>query len=112
LIEVANQAAEASKAFGENPQPEKGSKAFTEMADKIDGFTTSMEAIELSDEKLQGYQTEFVTMYQSASDGLRGGAEAFDKKDAEAMNQELEAIQTATSGEDKLVSDINTYCSN
>jgi hypothetical protein len=42
LIDVANQAAEASKEFGANPQPEKGGKAFTEMADKIDGFTNSL----------------------------------------------------------------------
>jgi hypothetical protein len=112
LIDVANQAAEASKEFGANPQPEKGGKAFTEMADKIDGFTDSMEAIELSDEKLKGYQAEFVSMYKAASDGLRGGAVAFDKKDTDAMTKEMEAIQTATGGEAKLVSDINTYCSN
>jgi hypothetical protein len=51
-------------------------------------------------------------MYKAASEGLRGGAVAFDKKDVKAMNEEMEAIQTATGGEAKLVSDINTYCSN
>jgi hypothetical protein len=111
LIDVANQAAKASLEFGENPHPEKGSKAFTEMADKIDGLTASMSALEMSDEKLEGYRDSFVTMYTSASEGLRGGAEAFDKKDVAAMNKEMEAIQTATSGETALVGEINTYCS-
>jgi hypothetical protein len=111
LIDVANQAAKASLEFGENPHPEKGGKAFTEMADKIDTLTASMSALEMSDEKLKGYQTNFVSMYTAASKGLRGGAVAFDKKDVAAMNKEMAAIQTATGGEAKLVGDINTYCS-
>jgi hypothetical protein len=111
LIDVANQAAQASQEFGNNPQPEKGGKAFTDMADKLDTLTASMEAIAISDEKLKGYQSSFVNMYKAASKGLRGGAVAFDKKNSEAMNKELQAIQTATAGEAKLVGDINTYCS-
>jgi hypothetical protein len=111
MIAIANQAAEASLAFGSNPQPEKGGQAFVEVADKLDGFATSMSALEISDEKLKGYQASFSEMYKAASKGLRGAAMALDKKDAEAMQKEMKAIQDGTSQEGKLVSDTNTYCS-
>jgi hypothetical protein len=110
MIGIANQAAEASLEFGKNPQPEKGGQAFVEVADKLDGFATSMDALEISDEKLKGYQTSFAQMYKAASQGLRGAAVALDKKDADAMQKEMKAIQDGTSQEGKLVSDTNTYC--
>jgi hypothetical protein len=111
IIGIANQAAETSQEFGRNPQPEKGGQVFVEMADKLDGFATSMDALEISDEKLKGFQASFAQMYRAASKGLRGGAVALDKKDAAAMQKEMKAIQDGTSQEGKLVSDTNSYCS-
>jgi hypothetical protein len=80
------------------------------VADQLDGFASSMEALEISDEKLKGYQASFAQMYKAASKGLRGGAVALDKKDAAAMQKEMKAIQDGTSQEGKLVSDTNSYC--
>jgi hypothetical protein len=111
IIEVANKAVAISQEFGKNPQPEKGGKAFVEVADKLDAMATSMGAIEISDDKLKGFQTSFAQMYKVASKGLRGAAVALDKKDTAAMQKEMKAIQEGTSQEGKLVSDTNTYCS-
>jgi hypothetical protein len=110
IIEVANKAVTTSQEFGNNPQPEKGGKALTEMADKLDGFTASMTALELSDEKLKGFRDKFVSMYKLTSEGLRKGAVAIDKKDADALTKEMEVIQKGTSEEGTLVNDINGYC--
>jgi hypothetical protein len=111
IIGIANQAVETSQAFGRNPQPEKGGKAFVEVADKLDALATSMAALEISDEKLKGFQSSYVEMYKTASKGLRGGAVALDKKDVAAMQKEMKVIQDGTSQEGKLVSDTNSYCS-
>jgi hypothetical protein len=111
IIGIANQAAETSQEFGKNPQPEKGGKAFIEVADKLDALATSMAALEISDEKLKGFQASYVEMYKVASKGLRGGAVALDKKDVAAMQKEMKVIQDGTSQEGKLVNDTNTYCS-
>jgi hypothetical protein len=111
MIAVVNEASAFGQEFGKNPGIEKGGKAFTEASDKLDAITAKLEAIELQDEKLKGLQTSFVTMYKGISTSLRSGAEALDKKDAEALKGLGESIQKNAEQEATLVNEANTYCS-
>ncbi|MBD2596273.1 hypothetical protein H6G74_18340 [Nostoc spongiaeforme FACHB-130] len=111
IIKVANQAVTLSQEFSKNPQREKGSKALTEVAGKIDSFANEMKALEIKDEKLQGFQGRFIKLYQDTSKGLRDTAAAVDKKNLKAANASLASLKKSGSEEGAIVNDINSYCS-
>ncbi|MCC5639108.1 hypothetical protein LC593_25420 [Nostoc sp. CHAB 5844] len=110
IIKVANQAVTLSQEFSKNPQREKGSKALTEVSGKIDTFANEMKALEIKDEKLQGFQGRFIKLYQDTSKGLRDTAAAIDKKNLKAANASLATLKKSSSEEGVIVSEINTYC--
>ncbi|MBD2436034.1 hypothetical protein [Nostoc sp. FACHB-110] len=111
IIKVANQAVSLSQEFSKNPQREKGSKALTEVASKIDTITNEMKALVIKDEKLQGFQGRFLKLYQDTSKGLRDTAAAIDKKNLKAANASLATLSKSSSDESAIVSEINGYCS-
>ncbi|MBU7585740.1 MAG: hypothetical protein KAF91_23145 [Nostoc sp. TH1S01] len=111
IIKVANQAVTLSQEFSKNPQREKGSKSLTEVAGKIDTFANEMKALEIKDEKLQGFQGRFIKLYQDTSKGLRDTAAAIDKKNLKAANASLASLKKSGSDEGAIVNEINTYCS-
>lgn len=111
LIKVANQAVTLSQDFSKNPQREKGSKALTEVAGKIDTITNEMKALEIKDEKLQSFQGRFLKLYQDTSKGLRDTAAAVDKKNLKAANASLVTLRKSSSDETAIVTEINSYCS-
>lgn len=111
IIKVANQAVTLSQEFSKNPQREKGSKALTEVASKIDTITNEMKALEVKDEKLQSFQGRFLKLYQDTSKGLRDTATAIDKKNLKAANASLITLRKSGSDESAIVSEINGYCS-
>ncbi|BAY14627.1 hypothetical protein NIES2109_38400 [Nostoc sp. HK-01] len=111
IIKVANQAVTLSQELSKNPPKEKGSKALTEVAGKIDTLANEMKALEIKDEKLQGFQGRFLKLYQDTSKGFRDTATAFDKKNLKAANASLASLKKSSSDESAIVSEINTYCS-
>lgn len=111
IIKVANQAVSLSQEFSKNPQREKGSRTLTDVAGKIDTFASDMKALEIQDEKLQGFQGRFLKLYQDTSKGLRDTATAIDKKNFKAANASLTSLRKSSSDEGAIVSEINTYCS-
>ncbi|MBD2494730.1 hypothetical protein [Nostoc sp. FACHB-280] len=111
IIKVANQAVTLSQEFSKNPQREKGSKALTEVAGKIDTYANEMKALEIKDEKLQGFQGRFIKLYQDTSKGLRDTAAAVDKKNLKAANASLASLKKSGSEEGAIVTEINSYCS-
>ncbi|MBE9205913.1 hypothetical protein IQ244_05180 [Nostoc sp. LEGE 06077] len=111
IIKVANQAVTLSQEFSKNPQREKGSKALTEVAGKIDTFASEMKGLEIKDEKLQGFQGRFIKLYQDTSKGLRDTAAAIDKKNLKAANASLTSLKKSSGEEGAIVGEINTYCS-
>ncbi|MBH8575620.1 hypothetical protein I8752_21940 [Nostocaceae cyanobacterium CENA369] len=111
IVKVANKAATIGQEFGKNPKPQQGSKSLTEVAGKIDGVANEMKAVEVKDEKLQGYQGRFLTLYQDTSKGLRDAASALDKKNFPAANNFLASLKKTTSQESAIVQEINSYCS-
>ncbi|MBD2341061.1 hypothetical protein H6G64_29250 [Calothrix sp. FACHB-156] len=112
IVKVANQAVTIGQDFGKNPNNAKtGSKALTEVAGKIDAITTEMKALEIKDEKLQGFQQRFTTLYQSTSQGLKDEAKALDKKDLAGAKRSLVTLKKNSTEESTLVKEINSYCS-
>ncbi|AFY32710.1 hypothetical protein [Calothrix sp. PCC 7507] len=111
IVKVSNQAVTAGQEFGNNPQPKKGSKALTEAANKIEQITKDMQALEIKDEKLQGYQGRFLKLYENTSKGLKDTAAALDKKNLAEANRSLASLKKGSSEEAALVKEINSYCS-
>ncbi|WP_371819455.1 hypothetical protein [Tolypothrix sp. PCC 7910] len=112
IVKVANQAVTIGQDFGKNANNAKtGSKALNEVAGKIDTITTEMKALEIKDEKLQGFQQRFTTLYQSTSQGLKDEAKALDQKDLAGAKRSLVTLKKNSTEESTLVKEINTYCS-
>ncbi|AFZ22520.1 hypothetical protein Cylst_0143 [Cylindrospermum stagnale PCC 7417] len=110
IVKVANQAVTVGQEFGKNPQPKKGSKALTEAASKVDKIANDLKAVEVKDEKLQGFQTRFLKLYQDTSTGMKNTAKALDKKDIPGANRLLASLKKSASDETALVKEINNYC--
>ncbi|PHM10023.1 hypothetical protein [Nostoc sp. 'Peltigera malacea cyanobiont' DB3992] len=111
IIKVANQGSTLGQEFTKNPNPAKGSKALTELAGKIDPLAKEMKALEIKDEKLQGFQGRFLTLYQNISKELNNAATAIDKKNLPAAKGFLVSLQKSSSEESSIVNEINSYCS-
>lgn len=111
IIKVANQASTLGQEFGKNPNPAKGSKALTELAGKIDPLAQEMKALEVKDEKLQGFQGRFLALYQDISKELNNAAAAIDKKNLPAAKNFLVSLQKSSQEESSIVKEINSYCS-
>lgn len=110
IVKVANQAVTVGQEFGKNPQQKKGSKALTEAAGKVDKIANDLKALEIKDEKLQGFQTRFLKLYQDTSAGMKNTAKAVDKKDISGANRLLASLKKSASDESALVKEINSYC--
>ncbi|MEH2309445.1 hypothetical protein [Nostoc sp.] len=111
VIKVANQASTLGQEFGKNPNPAKGSKALTELAGKIDPLAQEMKSLEIKDEKLQGFQGRFITLYQNISKELNNAAGAIDKKNLPAAKGFLVSLKKSSTEESSIVKEINSYCS-
>ncbi|MBF2003317.1 MAG: hypothetical protein IGS50_19890 [Synechococcales cyanobacterium C42_A2020_086] len=109
LIEIANRAVEGVQTASENPRPDS-IESMNKIADVANNARSEMEALQLTDERLQGYQTRFVTMYTATNQATRELVTAAQAKDAEGAQRAFEALQTATAQEEPLVNEVNAYC--
>jgi hypothetical protein len=109
IIKVANQAVTQAKSITNGGQA-SDSKAMLKAADAMEKASKDMEAIKVNDQKLQDYQTRFVTMYRDTSKATRDFVAAFQKKDRSAAEAALTNLQKATTPEKQLVEGINVYC--
>ena len=109
VIEIANSAVEEAKKLtneGQTNEPQ----AMLQAADAMEEASRNMQALELSDETLQKFQTGFITMYTETSGATRTFVEAFEKKDRPGAEAALANLQRATQPEQELVNGINGYC--
>lgn len=110
VIKVANQATVLGQQLGKNSQSVKSPKGLTELASKIDQIATQIKALEIKDEKLQGFQGRFFKLYQDISKNLNQTATAIDKKNIPAVNQFLASLKKSSSEEKAIIKEINSYC--
>lgn len=114
MVKIANQAASIGQEFASSAKSKdtvKMAQSFTETASKLEKLSKDMQALEIKDEKLQGFQTRFVKMYQDTNKGLGSAATALQKKNLAAITQAMNAIKVSSSQESSLVNEVNSYCS-
>lgn len=109
LIEVANKAVTDVQAITASANPQDVN-AMTQIAETADQARASMEALELSDEPLVGFQQRFVAMYSETSQATRDLVTAVNANNSQGAEQAYTALQTATDQETPLVTEVNTYC--
>jgi uncharacterized protein YycO len=108
LIAAANQAvADVQSATQSGAGDVNGLLQIADIADQSVG---RMQAISLTDPKLQGYRDRFVSMYSSTGQASRALVSAVQQDDVSAAQVAYEAIVNATSQEGPLVNEVNTYC--
>ncbi|NJO78955.1 MAG: hypothetical protein HC827_10825 [Cyanobacteria bacterium RM1_2_2] len=114
LIDIANRAVTGVKQVSDsgvaNTSQPSSIEQMNDIADVANNAKAEMEALQLNDEQLQGYQTRFITMYTDTNKATRDLVTAAEAKDAQAAQQAFNALQTATAQEEPLVTEVNTYC--
>lgn len=110
LIAVANKAANESKAMSQSSNPDKIGQ-LSQMAGKLDEYAKEIQAVEIKDEQLKGFQGRFAKMYQETSSASQALIAAVNKKDRKGIETSTKALQAASGQEGPLVGEVNTYCS-
>lgn len=80
------------------------------IASSLDQYAGEIQGIEIKDEKLKGYQTQLVKLYQDMGKGSRDTLTAVQKKDMAAANKAVQVLQTGAVQEKTLIQDVNNYC--
>ncbi|MGQ4648784.1 hypothetical protein [Lyngbya aestuarii] len=109
IINIANDAvSDTNKAHGGKQASE--TELMLIAANYMDHHAHELERVYLTDPVLQGYQSQFVKMYQDTGKAARDFVVAFNRQDRTEAELAIQALQAATSGESQLVEDINNYC--
>jgi hypothetical protein len=109
IIEIANGTVDQARELtdgGKSTDPEAALLA----ADTMELAAEEMASLEITDEPLQGYQQEFVEMYEETAQATRSFVRAYEKTDQTDLKQARKRLQAATDPEKKLVTEINQYC--
>ncbi len=109
LIEIANQAASNVEAATQNSSPEDP-EAFLRVAETAEEAANQLETLEIEDETLQGFRQRFIDLYDSTSDATRALVAAVEEQNLSGAEDAYARLETATSEEEPLVQEVNTYC--
>lgn len=116
LIEIANRTVNEVQAFTQTTGPDD-TAAHLQVAEIVDQAAGDLQSIELSDEQLRSYQQQFITLYTSTSKATRELVNVVDGQpnvpiieQAQAAEQAYQQLRSATSQEEPLVNNVNTYC--
>jgi hypothetical protein len=88
----------------------KAAGVFSEMSVKIDGFGKDIQALDIKDEKLKGYQARIVEAYQGYGKLFGKMAPAIKSKDVNTVTQQIAELKTASVKEQALGKEIGAYC--
>lgn len=109
LTEVANKTVgEVQTIVSGNEQPDGA--ALRQVAASFNNGKTEMEALVLSDEQLQGYQTRFIQLYEEVSASAQQLSDALNSQDFDAAQTARDQFQASTEKEEPLVREVNEYC--
>ncbi|NEO29305.1 MAG: hypothetical protein F6K36_02390 [Symploca sp. SIO3C6] len=89
----------------------KDPKAALQAAEAMEEASQKMEAVEVQDKKLKYYQTGFVKMYRDTSQATKDFIAAYKKQDREAAELAKNDLLKATTPEEQLLADFDSYCS-
>lgn len=80
------------------------------VAESAEKARINMEGLELTDEKLREFQSQYAAMYTEINQTTRDMLAAAEAKDREAGKEAYDAFRAATSREEALVQGVNEYC--
>jgi hypothetical protein len=100
----------ATKFIESSKQTNDPAVVVTEMSTKSQEFSNVMQALEIKDEKLTGFQSRFVAMYQDYDKLFAKMSAATQAKDVQAIDKTIGEIHTAFAKEDVLVKELTAYC--
>mgnify|MGYP005851163973 CR=1 FL=1 len=89
---------------------EQATAKLTSVAEAQEQALSEMQALELPDQQLQGFQQRFVSLYSDVSRASRDLVAAAQERDPQAVEQANNAFQAAIAQETPLVNEVNTYC--
>ncbi|MBD2325272.1 hypothetical protein [Alkalinema sp. FACHB-956] len=105
LVTLANKASQDIQALETQNSPPTAK--FQAAADILDRATKSMQALQLNDPKLQGFQQQLVELYSRDRDSNRS---LINPADAPTLRQAMAQLQTNHAAQTQVVQAINTYC--
>ncbi len=85
-------------------------KDFEDMAKALDDAKTTIGGVELKDEKLKSYQTEYVKVVGQMADAMKAAKAAIDKKDVAGAAKAQADFKKADTDEDGVRANITSYC--
>ncbi|MBE9177366.1 hypothetical protein IQ268_02100 [Oculatella sp. LEGE 06141] len=112
LIEIANGVVTDVQTVTQTAKGPQDTQAMEKIANTTAQARSEMESLQFADERLQAYQTRFISMYSDTSQATNAMVTAVSSQDAEAAQQAFDALQDATERESPLVEEVNTYCNN
>ncbi|WP_310489371.1 hypothetical protein [Chamaesiphon sp. VAR_69_metabat_338] len=112
IAKVTKEVETAAKDFDspDTKDPAKAAQIFSNMAVKSQGFSKTIQALDLQDEKLKNFQLRLVTMYESYNKTFSKIAPAIKAKDAAAFNSQLAEIKSESVKEEALGKELSAYC--
>lgn len=85
-------------------------KDFGDMADALDKASKTIGAVELKDEKLKGYQGDYVKVVGKMATAMKDAKAAIEKKDVAGAAKAQAEFKAADTEEDGVRANITTYC--
>ncbi len=109
MIKVVNQTVIDTKTITESGT--NGSVATIEKSVGIfDKAAKDLAAVNISDEKLKTYQSQFLTMYKAATEINKQIVESIKEKKSTKVHEELRKYQNISSPERDLATGLTQYC--
>jgi hypothetical protein len=109
LTKIANAATAEMQKTSQDQDPDKIA-VLKKMSTSLAGYSKQIGDVKLEDEKLQGFQKRFITLYQSVGTSSRDLADAAGKKDMKAAQASLKTMSAGATQETTLISEVNQYC--
>jgi hypothetical protein len=106
IIEITKKMAQESK----NNRQTTDIKQVLQMADTFEEIAEDMEKIKIQDEQLIQYQEGFAEVYRSNAQATREFIDALQTKNIPAAKLTQKQVQEIGRKEQKLVTDMNSYC--
>jgi hypothetical protein len=108
-IEVVNQTVMNTKAIS-NSGTKGDIQTIEKLVETFDKAAKDLEAVNVNDEKLKTYKSQFLTMYKGTTDVTKQLIVSFKERKATKVNEGLRKYASSVSPERDLVAGLNQYC--
>ena len=109
IYSIANSVASETESLTNSGQ-ETEMKTWLQAADTMEKAAQDMKSLNISDSKLQEYQSGFIKMYKAYAESTRNIVKAREIKDVAAAKNAQKKVQKAGDLEQELGNGINSYC--